>query len=388
MIYYKRFIGDYRSKTSSLSPLEVGIYDLMLDEYYALEAPIVGDSIELFRLCRAHTETEQRAVIKIRDRFFTPTGDGRLRNKRADEQIRAERRHSQQQTDAANARWERERARKAAEVLEAGQTSLEIGTESADAPHGGAHGSTHPPRIETPPAESPPVQEDGCDRICRTDTETMVSTATAIAKRKETHLSDCVGPGGGLSTTRQLRPMKTSRIGDPPGFPEFWRDYPRHDARKAAAAAWLRLKPSEQLRAQIHAAIAWQRRTGCLRARVVDNRSTIPMAATWLNGERWRDEQPNLRPAPPPVDPEVVLENRINELWGEVKGCVQLGTKPQNGLASGPGAEALAAVGGLDELRSLGRHALLARGSSFAAAYRAAMQQAERAQGERREAAA
>ena len=38
MNFYKRFIGDYRKKTARLTPLEHGVYGLLLDEFYRQHA--------------------------------------------------------------------------------------------------------------------------------------------------------------------------------------------------------------------------------------------------------------------------------------------------------------------------------------------------------------
>ena len=47
MNFYKRFIGDYRKKTSRLTPLQHGVYTLFLDECYATEEPLPLDLEEL-----------------------------------------------------------------------------------------------------------------------------------------------------------------------------------------------------------------------------------------------------------------------------------------------------------------------------------------------------
>lgn len=102
MIYYKRFVGDYRAKTATLTPLEIGIYDLMLDECYATERPLPADLGELHRLCRAASESEKAAVTKIVGRYFKLTKHG-YTNARVQSQIAGERRYLAQKSDAGKA---------------------------------------------------------------------------------------------------------------------------------------------------------------------------------------------------------------------------------------------------------------------------------------------
>ena len=47
MNFYKRFIGDYRKKTARLTPLEHGVYNLLLDEFYATEERLPLDLTEV-----------------------------------------------------------------------------------------------------------------------------------------------------------------------------------------------------------------------------------------------------------------------------------------------------------------------------------------------------
>lgn len=72
-------------------------------------------------------------------------------------------------------------------------------------------------------------------------------------------------------------------------FGRFWKAYPNKSGKKNAEKAWLRLSLVEndpriaEIRAGLTAAVAsreWKK----------DNGEFIPHAATWLNGERWKDE--------------------------------------------------------------------------------------------------
>ena len=71
----------------------------------------------------------------------------------------------------------------------------------------------------------------------------------------------------------------------PERFAGLWTYYPRHTSKQAAAKAWDRLKPSDELIAEIGRALRrqkawdeWQRGIG------------IPHLATYLNQRRWEDE--------------------------------------------------------------------------------------------------
>ena len=65
-------------------------------------------------------------------------------------------------------------------------------------------------------------------------------------------------------------------------FEAWYAKYRRKDAKKKALAAWVKLDPDEALTAKIMAATkAWP---------WAEDRTKIPLPATWLNGERWNDE--------------------------------------------------------------------------------------------------
>jgi uncharacterized protein YdaU (DUF1376 family) len=88
MNFYKRFIGDIQAKTGNLSLAEFGAYDRLLDHYYSTEEPIPLDADERFRICRAMSDDERRAVEKVIAKFFTETPAGYVQSK-AEEVISA-----------------------------------------------------------------------------------------------------------------------------------------------------------------------------------------------------------------------------------------------------------------------------------------------------------
>lgn len=82
MNFYKRHLGDYARDTGHLSLIEHGAYTMLLDWSYASERPLPETMESVFRLCRATSAAEKRAVEFVVNEFF-PLVDGHRRNKRA-----------------------------------------------------------------------------------------------------------------------------------------------------------------------------------------------------------------------------------------------------------------------------------------------------------------
>jgi hypothetical protein len=80
---------------------------------------------------------------------------------------------------------------------------------------------------------------------------------------------------------------KRAPVGTVEGWDEFWALYPRKDSKANARKAWNKLKPDDELRAKILAALATQAEGWRERG---TERRFIPHPATWLNGARWDDE--------------------------------------------------------------------------------------------------
>lgn len=69
-------------------------------------------------------------------------------------------------------------------------------------------------------------------------------------------------------------------------FEVFWKLYPNKKSKKDARKAWEKLKPNAELRQTLMAALG----NHCLsRDWTKDDGQYVPMASTWLNGERWTD---------------------------------------------------------------------------------------------------
>lgn len=84
--YYRRYIGDYHSKTMRLTPTDHGVYGLMLDYCYAEEKPLPLDMDEIHSICKAVRPEDRKAVAKVLAAYFDLHGDG-YHNKRADKEI-------------------------------------------------------------------------------------------------------------------------------------------------------------------------------------------------------------------------------------------------------------------------------------------------------------
>jgi uncharacterized protein YdaU (DUF1376 family) len=85
MNYYNRHIGDIWKDTSHLTLHERGVYDALLDIYYAREKPIPDDQAE--RLIRATTDEDKRLTRAILQEFFKLTKRG-WTQKRCEEELK------------------------------------------------------------------------------------------------------------------------------------------------------------------------------------------------------------------------------------------------------------------------------------------------------------
>lgn len=86
MNYYNHHIGDYARDTAHLSMLEDCAYRRMLDLYYAAERPLPLNRDGLYRLLRARTKEERKAVDTVLEEFFTQRETG-WHQTRCDEEI-------------------------------------------------------------------------------------------------------------------------------------------------------------------------------------------------------------------------------------------------------------------------------------------------------------
>lgn len=70
-------------------------------------------------------------------------------------------------------------------------------------------------------------------------------------------------------------------------FNEFWNIYPKKKDKDRAQKAFMRIKPNEELFAQMKCALDKHKRSAQWQ-----DAQYIPYPSTWLNGKRWEDEVP------------------------------------------------------------------------------------------------
>lgn len=87
--YYRRFTGDYLKDTLELSMEEDGAYNRLLDSYYAKET-LPADPERLYRIARAMTDSERKAIDKVVRIYFRQEGD-RLFQDRVERELAARR---------------------------------------------------------------------------------------------------------------------------------------------------------------------------------------------------------------------------------------------------------------------------------------------------------
>ena len=94
-------------------------------------------------------------------------------------------------------------------------------------------------------------------------------------------------------------------------FASFWSGYPKKVKKAEAEKAWSKIRDSDELLKEMHAALRWQKRSPDWTR---DAGQYIPHPATWLNARQWEDEPPpGMHPAmrsvvaraapPPPAAP-------------------------------------------------------------------------------------
>jgi uncharacterized protein YdaU (DUF1376 family) len=108
MNYYERHLGDYIRDTVSLTMLQDGAYTRLLDQLYQSETPLPLDRKLLYRVARAATAAERKAVDYMLEAFFT-CGDAGFTQKRAMEEIAHVREKLARGKRNADSRWSKQR---------------------------------------------------------------------------------------------------------------------------------------------------------------------------------------------------------------------------------------------------------------------------------------
>lgn len=103
MNYYPHHIGDYAKDTGHLSWDEDMAYTRLLRAYYSREGPIPAD--QAYRLARASSTAQRKAVDTVLGEFFTEQADG-WHNKRADAELAIAQDKSEKARTSAAKRWQ------------------------------------------------------------------------------------------------------------------------------------------------------------------------------------------------------------------------------------------------------------------------------------------
>lgn len=86
MDYFRLYIGDYLADTQTLSLAEDGAYGRLLKFYYASERPLPVSLAEVYKIARATTAAERKAVARVLELHFNLAVDG-YHNTRADKEL-------------------------------------------------------------------------------------------------------------------------------------------------------------------------------------------------------------------------------------------------------------------------------------------------------------
>jgi uncharacterized protein YdaU (DUF1376 family) len=86
MKYFELSIASYQGKTAHLSLAEHGAYVLMMMTFYSTEKPLPADRRVLYRLLRAESPAERKAIDAVASEFWSES-NGKLTNPRCDETL-------------------------------------------------------------------------------------------------------------------------------------------------------------------------------------------------------------------------------------------------------------------------------------------------------------
>ncbi|WP_052236199.1 YdaU family protein [Bordetella avium] len=107
MNYYPHHIGDYLKDTAHLTMIEDGAYRRLLDLYYQHEQPLPVEKRQIYRLSRAASTAERKAVDIILSEYFALTDAG-WTHRRCDAEIEKSREKSDKASKSAAKRWHKE----------------------------------------------------------------------------------------------------------------------------------------------------------------------------------------------------------------------------------------------------------------------------------------
>lgn len=132
-----------------------------------------------------------------------------------------------------------------------------------------------------------------------TNNDTTVSKRHARPCQNDTHnrqFQETIVEEAIASSPVSKLPRKTANkpLQNPALFDAFWAEYPKKQAKKQAAKAFARLSADADL---LQTILAHLQRCKQSPDWLKDDGQYIPLPATYLNGERWADEDTNIAPA-------------------------------------------------------------------------------------------
>lgn len=86
MNYYPHHIGDYLKDTAHLTMIEDGAYRRLIDLYYLHEQPLPIEKRQVYRLARASSPAEKKAIDTILGEYFSPGEEGWM-HRRCEEEL-------------------------------------------------------------------------------------------------------------------------------------------------------------------------------------------------------------------------------------------------------------------------------------------------------------
>jgi hypothetical protein len=150
------------------------------------------------------------------------------------------------------------------------------------------------------PESEIPCASDGCIAPEKIGTSTeLIGSAPADSLSLDSPSSDSLIPQSPDSPPKAATDL----------FASFWKLYPNKVGKKDAAKAFTKLKVTQPLFDVIAQALANQAMSLAWRK---DGGAFIPHPATWLNGERWKDEPPATNVHPLPVKSTHVGLSTVN----------------------------------------------------------------------------
>ncbi len=270
MHHYQKHIGDYRRDTTHLSMLEHGAYNQLLDWAYLDEKPIPRKTDLVFRRLRAVTDDEKKAVLTVLEEFFEETEEG-FRHKRVEAELRLYEEKA-------------ERARKNGQKGGRPPSPDAGGDESSSLPVGnGISGNSMTYADDR-------NRTSGVNSEKLTDNRLGFSGLSPETQTKTNHEPLTINQEPITKDKKQERASDRPGDDDPTAlFDRFWEAYPRKTAKKDAQRAFekLALTPNDP---RVEAIREGLRKAKKSRAWLDGDGKFIPHAATWLNGERWRDD--------------------------------------------------------------------------------------------------